>query len=216
VYFLRCLLGSNFPLASFCFVDLLQTLIITTPQHSFIMGLSQVSGKILYSVTGLSRSDIAAIARARALQFSTNTQSPVKPEIDVDCSVIAYDFIQSRKSAAPAVADFLNEWALTGVIVNPCLDPPNKRPVCKQASIDRKSKHKKARIRSLTIRKEIRALSKKIEHERLDEEERVGLLKKLKKLESSCMAKEKHSTAVLSPTFPLSLKEALVGIGAND
>ncbi len=30
------------------------------------------------------------------------------------------------------------------------------------------------------------------------------------------MVKEKHSTAVLSPTFPLSLKEALVGIGAND
>ena len=99
---------------------------------------------VLYSITGLSMSNICDICKELAAEASMET-----PTVDVDCSNVCFKVGKDASS----VSNFLMKYAKTGVCLVPVCD--GTRPISKQATNEREAKREKSRIKAFHLRREI-------------------------------------------------------------
>ncbi len=100
--------------------------------------------QLLYLVQNISIADVKKVARTRR----EDNNSPYK--LDVDCSILAYKFLQSKSvspdEVAGLIANVMISLAKSGFMVTPICDPPDHRHHTKQAYVERIFKKEKARI----------------------------------------------------------------------
>ena len=104
------------------------------------MGLGSEGSKVMHKITGLSRYEIAEMAKGIARDRSIET-----PTIVSDCSNMAYIYKKSTSIIVSLVNHFV-KWADTGLVVIPVCDGPNL-PDSKQARPQRIANADKKRIK---------------------------------------------------------------------
>jgi hypothetical protein len=122
------------------------------------MGINDGS-ETLYHLTGLTRADVAAVARG--LFYDAKDSDLYKnmrlPTIDCDTNNVVENVARKSSSKSETVARFYHEWALCGLHVVPIVDG-EIRPVCKQASNKRRSDREKGRIEGFRLLNEAKKI----------------------------------------------------------
>ena len=160
--------------------------------------------EVLYSLSGLSRKDIALICRGLAIEHNTTDLS-----IDVDCSYVGFKVGKNAQS----VANFLVKWSMYGLQMNPVCD--GKRPVSKQATNKRKAEREKCRIKSHCIRLENISLNDKLLCNELSESQRNDIREQIATNQRTMKSNETQARNVMQPNFEEKLIEELDSTGAH-
>ena len=149
-----------------------------------------VSGgiKALHSVKGLSRGELALIARRWA------EAQEVPPIVVVDVSNILYGLDLKIKAAAEYLADL----AATGLTIRPVCDN-DIRPKAKQATNLRCAQKEKNHSEEYLLRRKVRLLKKSLVEDSLNQQQPEALLKQIKEQEMKRTTKE---TAPTQPFIP--------------
>ena len=114
------------------------------------MGLGRNGKLVLYQCTGLTRVDVADIARGRQVQRGSSG----RPKIDVDANNFTH--IQSRASVDPVAhaAAALREWSKLGLVITPVCDG-DTRPQSKQQSNLNRARREKSRCDAILARQKL-------------------------------------------------------------
>ena len=142
------------------------------------MGLGGKGKQVLYQCTGLSRVDIADIARGLVRNDSAG-----RPVIDVDAN--NFICVQSRASVDPVshAAAALKEWSRKGLVITPVCDG-STRPQSKQQSNLNRAIREKSRCDAILARQQLRLLSQKADPNEQDALLQQELERKIKAAET--------------------------------
>lgn len=165
-----------------------------------------VSGgsKAFYRVVGLERGELPIMARGMA------TSQQAEAIIVVDCSNLMFGVGSKVKAAA----EYLFEFAKSGVTLLPVCDN-DVRPSVKQETIKRRANREKARTEEYIIRREIRALKRRLNEEALTQQQRSELLAVIKRKETKRKRKETASYRPAIPDFADELERELDLLSAH-
>ena len=167
------------------------------------MGIN--NGKdVLYSITGLSMSDIGDICKGLAAEASMET-----PTVDVDCSNVCFKVGKDDSS----VSNFLTKYVKNGVCFVPVCD--GTRPISKQATNERISKREKSRIKAFHFCRDILALQRRLKHDSLTDSEKHDIREEVAKKQRSMKSNETQSRNVIQQNFEGKLVEELEQTGAH-
>ena len=124
------------------------------------MGLGGKGKDVLHQRTGLTRVDVADVARGILAKVGDSTRG--RPVIDVDCNNFIH--VNSRNASDPVAhtANALKEWSRLGLEISPICDGKS-RPKSKQQSHENEAKREKSRVDAVLARQELRELSRKIQ-----------------------------------------------------
>ena len=160
--------------------------------------------EVLYSLSGLSRKDIALICRGLAIEHNMTDLS-----IDVDCSYVGFKVGKNAQS----VANFLVKWSMYGLQMNPVCD--GKRPISKQATNKRKAEREKCRIKSHCKRLDNISLNSKLLCSELSESQRNDIREQIATNQRTIKSNETQARNVMQPNFEEKLIEELDSTGAH-
>jgi len=165
-----------------------------------------VSGgsKAFYRVVGLERGELPHMARGMAAFHKSQAT------IVVDCSNLMFGVGSKVKSAA----EYLFEFARSGVTILPVCDN-DVRPSVKQETIKRRANREKARSKEYLLRREIRALKRRLNEEALTQQQRSELSAAIKAKETERKRKETASHRPAIPDFANELEKELDLLGAH-
>ena len=172
------------------------------------MGLGSEGSKVMHKITGLSRYEIAEMAKGIARDRNMKT-----PTIVSDCSNMAYIYKKSASITSSLVNHFV-KWVDTGLVVIPVCDGPT-RPDSKQATPQRIANAEKKRIKSYQQRINLRQLQKRINEESMSQQENQQLQNEIKKLEKKCKSNDTLSQIAIPKNFAEELKRELCESNAH-
>lgn len=176
------------------------------------MGVS-AGANTLYHLTGLSRSDCAAVLRGiYEERRSANELKMSQPTIDGDSNNICYLAARYSSNKSMAVGMFYREWANCGLQITPVVDG-DVRPTCKQATNKRIAMREKARVRGHILMKEAQTIKRNISNGVYTSPE------ELSKMKQSIVTKEKQGRSMFTQSqtvMPLDFAEALEDLLVND
>ena len=165
-----------------------------------------VSGgsKAFHRIVGLKRGELPKVTRGVA------TEQQADGIIVVDCSNLMFGV----GSKVKATAEYLFEFAKSGLTMLPVCDN-DVRPSVKQETIKRRAKREKARTEEYLLRKEIRALKKRLNEEALTQQQRSELLVVIKGKETQRKRKETASYRPAIADFAVELENELDLLSAH-
>lgn len=164
--------------------------------------------KVLSSIIDLSMLDVFEISKGIAKERGMD-----KAIIVGDCSNIAYAFIKAA-SIVVSLSIHMMKWANAGFIFIPVCDG-YVRPICKQATNERKAKSDKKRIKAYQLRKAIRLAKQRLIEESLNVSDRQSLEKEIQSLERKCKTYDTQSRSIIPKNLAEELQRELYDSGAH-
>ena len=172
------------------------------------MGASKGSDT-LYHMKQLTRADIAAIARGLFHELKSASDITMSmPTIDGDSNNICQTIARKSGTKSVAVAEFYNEWSHCGIQVVPVVDGDN-RPICKQASIERKGNREKSRIEGFMLIKDANKIESDITNGLIPSDQLLEKQKELTEKKKTSRAKLAASEDLMPMDFAEAMEEAV-------
>ena len=166
----------------------------------------------LYHLKDLTRADIAAIVRGLYGEMKELPGCNMSmPTIDGDSNNICLTIARKSDTKSASVASFFNDWAHCGIKVVPIVDG-DVRPVCKQATIERKGKREMVRIEGFTDMKDANKIKSDIAQGLVPSDQLNEKNKMLSKLEKS----SRNKLSASEDLMPIDFAEALEDMLVND
>ena len=157
----------------------------------------------LYHLRGLKMAHVANILTAFAREAGVVDANP-QLTINVDCSNAC--FIAGK--TVTGLASLLMKWANAGFHVVPICDG-HHRPICKQATNQRKAEREKKRIKSLVIRGVLRELRRRLYSNENPDDNKVQIMKEIAEKEKECNSAESTAYNVIPTDLDHQLSKAL-------
>ena len=172
------------------------------------MGASKGSDT-LYHIKNLTRADIAAIIRGvfdeRRGASDINMSMPT---IDGDSNNICQTIARKSDTKSVTVAEFYNDWSHCGIQVVPVVDGDN-RPICKQASVERKGDREKSRIKGYMLMTEANKIESDIVNGLIPSNQLLEKQKELSEKKRTSRIKLAASEDLMPMDFAEAMEEAV-------
>ena len=169
----------------------------------------------LYSIPFLTRADISEMCRGIFYEITKDGHSSMeRPTIDGDMNNIAITVGRGALSKSAASATYCERWEKCGITFVPVCD--GDRPVCKQATNERRATREKNRIKVFHLQKEIRQLQNKIDEGNHSLEEITEIKKEKVTKEKAFRAKISQCQELLPHDFAWTLEKELDETGLHE
>ena len=179
------------------------------------MGLGRNGKLVFYTVSDLTRKDIADIGlKMLQLMPSDNARSN-RPTIDMDMNNIYYLRGRNKVNPMESVAKFAMEWAQHGIIMTPVCDG-DTRPTSKQQSNANRATREKSRNKAITQRLDLRQINQELKQTEITQETRDKLVKTRATLEKSIKTAETQSSFAVPANFPRAIEDAITAMKLHE